>query len=337
MAKILSFDNKLMKIGNGLLGPAEPAPSPTPVRTDGYYLKVVATGGLGVIYNLTPNATALESHIVKDGSDYLTLEQVNGSSQPLGVYVFEAGLPTYAYLGSNATNVTFKYIASMSGTSVTYSLIQSVNGVETICMSQTVSSSMYNETMTLYYNAHNITYSTVSNGTVSGPTMAGTGITITVTATPNTNYKLDYITVDGSSIQGNTFTMPDHDVVIGAVFEEKTGSDYRLELTGLSGTISNLNPDASAAYDYTEWQGRQDISSTDLANLNGSTGYNINYSGGSFSIVFTDITANSLTFTNGSNGGNYKLYKTVNGVESQIGSGSIPGSWTSSSVTISLT
>lgn len=26
MAKILSFDNKLMKIGNGLLGPAEPAP-----------------------------------------------------------------------------------------------------------------------------------------------------------------------------------------------------------------------------------------------------------------------------------------------------------------------
>lgn len=125
-----------------------------PARTDGYYLKVVATGGTGVIYNLTPNATALESHIYNYyTSDYLTLEQVNGSSNPSGIYVFEAGLPTYAYLGSNATDVTFKYTASMYETEVTYSLIHSINGVETVCMSQTVSSNMFDETMTLYYNA----------------------------------------------------------------------------------------------------------------------------------------------------------------------------------------
>jgi len=313
---------------------AEPS---VPQRTDGYYLKVVSTGGLGVIYNLTPNATALESHIYNyNTGDYLTLEQVNSSSRPSGIYYYEADIPTYAYLGSNATDVTFKYTASMYQTEVTYSLIHSVNGVETICMSQTVSSSVYEETMTLYYNAHNITYSTLSNGEVSGPAIAGTGTTVTVTATPDVNYKLDYITVDGSSIQGNTFTMPDHDVVIGAVFEEKTGSDYRLELTGSNGTISNMNPDASAAYNYTEWEGRQDISSADLANLNGVTGYYVNTGGGSFSIVFTEITATSLTFANGTNGGNYKLYETVNGVESQIGSGSINGSWQQSTVTISL-
>lgn len=313
---------------------AEPS---VPPRTDGYYLKVLATGGMGVIYNLTPNATALESHIYNNNTgDYLTLEQVNSSSSPSGVYIFEAGLPTYAYLGSNATNVTFKYTASMYQTSVTYSLIHSVNGVETVCMSQTVSSSMFNETMTLYYNAHNITYSTVSNGTVSGPAMVGTGTTATITATPNTNYKLDYITVDGSSIQGNTFTMPDHDVVIGAVFEEKTGSDYRLELIQWYGTIYNMNPDASAAYNYDQWSGRQDISAADLANLNGSTGYNAQAGAGSFSIVFEECTASSLSFTHNSSGSNYKLYETVNGVESQIGSGSINGYWMSSSVTISL-
>lgn len=332
---MLKFNNRVLNYNTRWLANKEAV---VPPRTDGYYLKVISSGtSPGCIYDLSPNATALESHIINNNtSEYLTLEQVNSSSRPSGVYIYEDGLPTYAYLGSNATNVTFKYTAAISDTVVTYSLIHSVNGVETVCMSQTVSSYMYNETMTLYYNPHNITYSTLSNGSVSGPAIAGTGTTVTVTATPNVNYKLDYITVDGSSIQGNTFTMPDHDVVIGAVFAEKTGSDYRLELRNYNGLITNMNPYASAAYSYTEWQGRQDISSTDLANLNGSTGYNVSSGGGSFSIVFTDITATSLTFKQGGMG-NYTLYKTVNGVESQIGSGDIPGPWISTTVTISLT
>lgn len=49
MAKILSFDNKLMKIGNGLLGPAEPAPTPVdplnPLNLPQYTIRVKMKSG----------------------------------------------------------------------------------------------------------------------------------------------------------------------------------------------------------------------------------------------------------------------------------------------------
>ena len=49
-------------------------------------------------------------------------------------------------------------------------------------------------------------------------TNASAGATITVTATPDEGYELDYITVDGERIDGTTFTMPDHDVTVRVYF-----------------------------------------------------------------------------------------------------------------------
>ena len=49
-------------------------------------------------------------------------------------------------------------------------------------------------------------------------TNASAGATITVTATPDEGYELDYITVDGERIDGTTFTMPDHDVAVRVYF-----------------------------------------------------------------------------------------------------------------------
>ena len=51
-------------------------------------------------------------------------------------------------------------------------------------------------------------------------TNASAGSTITVTATPDDGYELDYITVDGERISGTTFTMPDNDVTVRVYFTD---------------------------------------------------------------------------------------------------------------------
>ncbi len=51
-------------------------------------------------------------------------------------------------------------------------------------------------------------------------TNASAGSTITVTATPDEGYELDYITVDGERITGTTFTMPEHDVTVRVYFTD---------------------------------------------------------------------------------------------------------------------
>ena len=51
-------------------------------------------------------------------------------------------------------------------------------------------------------------------------TNASEGSTITVTATPDAGYELDYITVDGERIDGTTFKMPGHDVTVRVYFTD---------------------------------------------------------------------------------------------------------------------
>ena len=51
-------------------------------------------------------------------------------------------------------------------------------------------------------------------------TNASAGSTITVTATPDEGFELDYITVDGERIDGTTFTMPEHDVTVRVYFTD---------------------------------------------------------------------------------------------------------------------
>ena len=51
-------------------------------------------------------------------------------------------------------------------------------------------------------------------------TNASEGATVTVTATPDEGYVLDYITVDGERISGTSFTMPDHDVTVRVYFTD---------------------------------------------------------------------------------------------------------------------
>jgi uncharacterized protein (TIGR02145 family) len=66
---------------------------------------------------------------------------------------------------------------------------------------------------------YTITIGTSTHGSVSASSMtASEGTTITLTATPDTDYQLDYFTMNGIAIVGNSFVMPNADVTVSAVF-----------------------------------------------------------------------------------------------------------------------
>lgn len=64
-----------------------------------------------------------------------------------------------------------------------------------------------------------ISYS-ASHGVVTGPTNVLIGSTVTVTATPDTNYSLSYILVNGQVIAGNSFIADDSNITVKAVFDQ---------------------------------------------------------------------------------------------------------------------
>ena len=76
-----------------------------------------------------------------------------------------------------------------------------------------------------------------ANGTVSASaTSATAGTTVKLTATPAEGYTLDYFTLDGERINGNTFIMPARNVEVSAVFTANAYSITVVQPTG--GTVS---------------------------------------------------------------------------------------------------
>lgn len=70
---------------------------------------------------------------------------------------------------------------------------------------------------------YTVTISTVSHGTITASPVSGVaGTTITLSSTPDSGYELDYFTVNGVAIVGNSFTMPAENVTVGAVFVEES-------------------------------------------------------------------------------------------------------------------
>ena len=76
-----------------------------------------------------------------------------------------------------------------------------------------------------------------ANGSVAASaTSATAGTTIELTATPAEGYTLDYFTLDGARINGNTFIMPARNVEVSAVFTANAYSITVVQPTG--GTVS---------------------------------------------------------------------------------------------------
>ena len=94
-------------------------------------------------------------------------------------------------------------------------------------------------------NAYSITVVQPTGGTVSASaTSATAGTTIELTATPAEGYTLDYFTLDGERINGNTFSMPAQNVEVSAVFTANAYSITVVQPAG--GTVSASATSATA-------------------------------------------------------------------------------------------
>ena len=94
-------------------------------------------------------------------------------------------------------------------------------------------------------NAYSITVVQPTGGTVSASaTSATAGTTIELTATPAEGYTLDYFTLDGERINGDTFIMPARNVEVSAVFTANAYSITVVQPTG--GTVSASATSATA-------------------------------------------------------------------------------------------
>lgn len=80
--------------------------------------------------------------------------------------------------------------------------------------------------VTFKKSTYTVTVAAAANGTVTADkATAQMGDTVTVTATPDTDYELSKITVNGTAITGNTFTMPAENVTIAAEFKKIGSAD----------------------------------------------------------------------------------------------------------------
>ena len=94
-------------------------------------------------------------------------------------------------------------------------------------------------------NAYSITVVQPANGTVSASaTSATAGTTVKLTATPADGYTLDYFTLDGARINGDTFIMPARNVDVSAVFTANAYGITVVQPTG--GTVSASATSATA-------------------------------------------------------------------------------------------
>ncbi|SCW71137.1 hypothetical protein SAMN02910456_02729, partial [Ruminococcaceae bacterium YRB3002] len=110
-------------------------------------------------------------------------------------------------------------------------------------------------TATFKKAVYTVTVGDVSNGTVTvSAANASMGDVITVTATPDADYVLDTIKVDGTAISGNTFTMPAKNVVVTAVFKSTLFSmslEYNSSMVTVASVQATTNAREGDVYTFT--------------------------------------------------------------------------------------
>ncbi len=141
------------------------------------------------------------------------------------------------------TGISFNFSGSYTG-----GLNSSYTGLSTNSWEQALTSQARITSVTVTYTTgssqiteYDVTCNSAENGSISvgSTTSYAEGATVTVTATPQTGYKLSTVTVTPSdnevsapdvTISGNsaTFTMPASDVEVDATFEETLAVQYKL-------------------------------------------------------------------------------------------------------------
>ena len=101
-------------------------------------------------------------------------------------------------------------------------------------------------------NAYSITVVQPTGGSVAASaTSATAGTTIELTATPAEGYTLDYFTLDGERINGDTFIMPARNVEVSAVFTANAYSITVVQPTGGSVAASATSATAGTTIELT--------------------------------------------------------------------------------------
>ena len=124
-------------------------------------------------------------------------------------------------------------------------------------------------------NAYSITVVQPTGGTVSASaTSATAGTTVKLTATPAEGYTLDYFTLDGERINGDTFIMPARNVEVSAVFTANAYSITVVQPTGGSVAASATSAAAGTTIELTATPAEGytlDYFTLDGARINGNT------------------------------------------------------------------
>ena len=220
-----------------------------------------ANGTLGVSKSVANIGDTITVTTTADAGYALSVIKVNGKALPAGTNTFvmgaeDAEVTAEFYAISYAINVATPAHGNLSvnktsatiGTEVTvtarpdagYELSAiKVNG--TAITGNTFTMPAEEVTVSAEYVAidYTITVNAPANGTlVADKATAIVGETVTVTATPADNYKLDFITVNGVAYYTNTFVMPAENVTVGAVFSKLAPNTYSINIgTVVNGTL----------------------------------------------------------------------------------------------------
>lgn len=166
---------------------------------------------------------------------------------------------------------------------------------------------------------YNITYSQVTGGAFSGPASAHENDTVNVTATPDTNYNLDYITVNGSQITGTSFSMPAQDSIVSGVFKLPPQLQYyNLVIEKAAGyfcpaindaTLYTSYLDTNKSYKYTYGGVASQLSSSDLYQMFTEYGIDFGQSYGKVSLAIK--VANLPSYIQFKAGQSHDMYRPI--------------------------
>lgn len=162
---------------------------------------------------------------------------------------------------------------------------------------------------------YTVTIGAHANGSLSANPMSGVyGTTVTLTGTPNAHYELDYYSVNGSQIQGNTFTLT-QDSNVAATFKQSTytvtigthtnGTLSASPASGVYGTTITLSgtPNSGYTLDYYTVGGSRITGNT--FTLTGNTTVTAVYKSAGYPVIFQ-------TYFDGHSGNNFNYTKTTN-------------------------
>lgn len=241
MARILTFNHKIINPGNnryfGTFG-SSPGPTPPTPPEPTVYDVILTTGGHGSIsaspmsgvkdtlitLSNTPDQNYVFSkytlnNVDLEGNTFLMPDEdanVKGW--------FEADMRTITITQPSHGTITAPASAQV-GSTVTLSCTAdsgyefqyfTVNGSQIQGNSFVMPASNVTVSASIVGASYTISVTQPSNGTITAPASATAGSTVTLSCTPASGYELNFFMVDGSKINGSSFTMPSSNVTISA-------------------------------------------------------------------------------------------------------------------------